>query len=276
MKKNIYLNYILIILVLFGFSSCVQQKQIAYFQKALNEADTIAVAKAYVPRIQAGDILSIYIGSLNPAASSFFNPYSTAPLNTEATNQANGFNGATEAPSSMLTQNAAPSFLVDSAGMIELPLIGTIKLAGLTTSQARDTIKSHLKKLLKEPTVNVRFLNYRISIMGEVLHPSVYIIPNETITITEALSLAGDMTIYGKRDNVLVIRSVDGKKVVGTVNMNNRNIFNSPFYYLHANDIVYVQPGKGRIAETDKIYQILPTLLSALSFISIIFVYSKK
>jgi polysaccharide export outer membrane protein len=112
--------------------------------------------------------------------------------------------------------------------------------------------------------------------MGEVLHPSVYIIPNETITITEALSLAGDMTIYGKRDNVLVIRSVDGKKVVGTVNMNNRNIFNSPFYYLHANDIVYVQPGKGRIAETDKIYQILPTLLSALSFISIIFVYSKK
>ncbi|HVS93669.1 MAG TPA: hypothetical protein VHE59_16635, partial [Mucilaginibacter sp.] len=127
-----------------------------------------------------------------------------------------------------------------------------------------------------EPTVNVRFLNYKISVLGEVLHPSVYVIPNESITLPEALSLAGDMTIFGRRDNVLVIRDEEGKKVFGRIDLTTRDVYNSPFYYLHANDVVYVEPSRGRIAQTDKIYQILPIVLSALSFIAIIFVYSKR
>jgi polysaccharide export outer membrane protein len=108
------------------------------------------------------------------------------------------------------------------------------------------------------------------------MRPSVYVIPNETITLPEALGLAGDMTIFGKRDNVLVIRDTNGKKEFGRVNLNNRDLFSSPYYYLHANDVVYVEPSKGRIAQTDRTYQLLPVILSALSFLSIIVIYSKK
>jgi polysaccharide export outer membrane protein len=270
MKKNIYLNIFLFLSVVIALSSCVSQKQIAFFQKGLNEADTINLAEAYVPKIQPGDILSIPISSLNPAASSFFNPYSTMPIPIDGTTS-----GAANNTQS-LTQAAAPGFLVDANGIIEMPLIGSVKLAGLRTSEARDTIKNRLKLYLKEPTVNVRFLNYKISVMGEVLHPSVYVIPNEKVTLPEALSMAGDMTIFGKRDNVLIVRDNNGKKEFGRVNLNTREVFSSPFYYLHSNDIVYVEPSKGRTAQTDKTYQILPILLSALSFLSIIFVYSRR
>jgi polysaccharide export outer membrane protein len=277
MRKTICLPpFLLFIIIFFSLSSCIQQKQIAYFQKAANGSDTVAVAKAYVPKIQPGDILAIPVGSLSPLASSFFNPYSTMPVTTENP-QAGGQNG--NSPTGIttpLTQSSAPGYLVDASGNIEMPLIGSIKLAGLTTSEARDTLKNRLKYYLKEPTVNVRFLNYKISVMGEVLHPSVYVIPNETITLPEALSLAGDMTIYGVRNDVLVIRDENGKKVFGHVNLNSREVYNSPYYYLHANDIVYVEPGKGKIAQSDRTYQILPIILSALSFISIILVYSKR
>jgi polysaccharide export outer membrane protein len=270
MKKFLYLNIFVVQAVILTLTSCVSQKQITYFQKGVNQPDTIAVAKAYIPKIQPGDILAINIGSLNPAASSFFNPYSTMPLGTDANDAA-----ANGTPSSLvLNQSASPNYLVDADGSIELPLIGNIKLSGLSTSEARDMIKNSLKTYLKGPTVNVRVMNYKISIMGEVAKPSVYVIPNEKITLPEALSLAGDMTIFGKRDNVLIIRDNDGKKEFGRVNLNSREVYTSPYYYLHNNDVIYIEPNGGRIAQTDKTYQILPIVLSTLSFIVIIFSYT--
>ena len=276
MRKNIYLNIFLFLTVIFCSSSCVNQKQIAYFQKTANQRDTIEVSELYVPKIQSGDILSIYVGSLNPLASSFFNPYSTSPVVND--DNSNGVNGSKtpNSGSAALSQSSAPGYLVDAAGTIELPLLGSIKIAGLTTSQARDILKERLKAYLKEPTVTVRFLNYKISVMGEVAKPSVYVIPNETITLPEALSLAGDLTIYGKRENILIIRDANGKKEFGRIDLNSRELFSSPYYYLHANDVVYVEPNKGKIAQSDKTYQLLPIVLSALSFITIILVYSKK
>jgi polysaccharide export outer membrane protein len=281
MKKTICQYIFLPFIVIFCLSSCVQQKQIAYFQKALNQSDTIAVAQAYIPRIQPGDILSIPIGSLNPVASSFFNPFSTMPVTTDnvatsASPTAGGNATSTSVTSPSLVQSSAPGYLVDANGNIEVPVVGTVKVAGLTTIAARDTIKKKVGQFLKDPTVFVRFMNYKISVLGEVNHPSVYVIPNESITLPEALGLAGDMTIFGKRENVLIIRDENGKKVFGRVNLNGRDLFDSPYYYLHANDIVYVEPSKGRIAQTDKVYQILPIVLSALSFIAIILTYSKK
>jgi len=275
MKKTICQYILLPFIIIFCLTSCVQQKQIAYFQKALNQSDTIAVAQAYIPKIQPGDILAIPIGSLNPVASSFFNPFSTMPV-TQDNNSTSTQSTAAVNAAPALSPTVASSYLVDAEGKIELPLLGIIKIAGLTTSAARDTIKNRLKYYLKDPTVNVRLLNYKISVLGEVARPSVYVIPNETITLPEALSLAGDMTIFGKRDNVLVIRDVNGKKEFGRVNLNTREVYNSPYYYLHSNDVIYVEPSKGRIAQTDKTYQILPIVLSALSFLSIIFVYSKR
>ncbi|MGZ3766946.1 MAG: polysaccharide biosynthesis/export family protein [Mucilaginibacter sp.] len=275
MKKTICQYILLPFIIIFCLTSCVQQKEIAYFQKAVNQSDTLAVAQAYRPKIQAGDIVDIKVGSLNPAASSFFNPYSTMPLNTDATD-INGSSANGTAPAQSLSQAAAPGYLVDADGTIDYPLLGTIKLAGLTTTDARDTIKNRLKHYLKGPTVNVRVMNYKISVLGEVTKPSVYVIPNERITLPEALSLAGDLTIYGRRNNIMIIRDVDGKKEFGKVNLNSRDLYNSPYYYLHNNDIVYVEPGKGKAAQSDKIYQILPIILSALSFLTIIVTYTRK
>ncbi|WP_454801147.1 polysaccharide biosynthesis/export family protein [Mucilaginibacter phyllosphaerae] len=269
MKKNIYLNVFLFIGLTISLASCVNQKQVAYFQKGLNGSDTINLAQTYIPKIQPGDILSISVSSLNPAASSFFNPYSAIPANTPDNSISQGL----VAP---LTQTTPLGYLVDPKGFITIPLLGDVKAQGYTTTDLRDTIKNKLKSFLKEPTVNIRFLNFKISVMGEVARPSVYVIANEKVTIPEALSMAGDMTIFGKRDNVLVIRDNNGKKEFGRINLNTRDVYTSDFYYLHSNDIIYVEPSKGRIAQTDKTYQILPIILSALSFLSIIFVYSRR
>ena len=274
MKKSFY-QYFLIPVAIFCLSSCVQQKQIAYFQKVEGQSDTLAVAQTYTPKIQPGDILDIKVGSLNPLASSFFNPFSTMSVNPDL-NETNAQAANGIAPTPSLSQSAAPGFLIDSDGTIDYPLIGNVKLGGLTTAAARDTIKNKLKRYLKEPTVTVRVLNYKISVMGEVVRPSVYVIPNERITLPEAISLAGDLTIYARRDNIMVIRDVDGKKEFGKVNLNSREVYNSPYYYLHNNDVVYVEPGKGKAAQSDRIYQILPIILSALSFITIIVTYTHR
>ena len=261
MKKNIYLNVCFVISIIL-ITSCTSQKEIVYFQKGVNQSDTMNVSQVYVPKIQPGDILSIPVSSLNPAASSFFNPYSNvAPATPDP--------GALNITPSL---SAANGYLVDASGLIEFPIIGSIKVGGLTTSEARDTIKNKLKvTYLKEPTVSVRFLNYKISIMGEVARPSVYVIPNEKVTLPEALSMAGDLTIYAKRENVLIIRdNVDGKKEFGRVNLNNREVFNSPYYYLHSGDVIYVEQGKGKAAQSDQAYRVLPIILSAITVIGLL------
>ncbi|WP_214073676.1 polysaccharide biosynthesis/export family protein [Mucilaginibacter sp. dw_454] len=271
MKKILPINLFFYLIVGAFLTSCVTQKRITYFQKNIGGHDTMNVAQAYVPKIQQGDILSITVGSLNPAASSFFNPFSSVPVGAD--NLAGGGSGGLS--NGVQTATNASGFLVDSAGIVELPLIGAIKVAGLTTSTARDTIKNRLKIYLKEPTVNVRFLNYKISVIGEVTKPSVYVIPNERITLPEALSIAGDLTPFGRRDNILVIRDVDGKKVFGHVDLSTREVYNSPYYYLHANDVVYIEPSKDRTEQASIAFRIIPIALSAISVLVIALYYSK-
>jgi polysaccharide biosynthesis/export protein len=269
MRRNTYLYLFIIQAMILGLSSCVNQKKIAYFQKAPNQSDTIQVVQAYVPKIQPGDIIDVNIGSLNPIASSFFNPYSSTPVNTDNLSAESGANSA------KTMNTSAPGFLVDSSGMIEIPVVGLVKVAGLNTSQARDLIKKRLTQYLKEPTVNVRFLNFKVSIMGEVVHPSVYIIPNERISLPEALSMAGDLTIYGRRDNILIVRDDNGKKEFARVDLSSREVFTSPYYYLHSGDLIYVEQAKQRIATGDIAYRIIPIVISTLTLLTLIYIRVK-
>ncbi|MCO5949284.1 polysaccharide biosynthesis/export family protein [Mucilaginibacter flavidus] len=264
MRRKQYLKIFLFLAFIIGATSCADQKKYIYFQKNPGQSDTIDVAKAYIPKIQPGDLLSIYNTSLNPAASSFFNPLSGASSATD-----NSASTSNSGASPSLAQPSANGLLVDAAGSVEIPIIGLVKVGGLTTSEARDTIKNRLKFYVKEPTVNVRFLNYKISVMGEVNHPSVYVIPNEKVTLPEAISMAGDLTIFGKRENVLVIRDNNGKKEFGRVNLNTREVFTSPYYYLRSGDVVYVEQGNGKIAQSDNTYRILPIVISALTLVAL-------
>ncbi|MBB6110787.1 polysaccharide biosynthesis/export family protein [Mucilaginibacter lappiensis] len=259
MIKNSFLKIFLAIVSVILISSCSNEKKLVYFQKTKGFTDTLDLAKVYIPKIQPGDILSIYVNSLNPEASSFFNPYSVSASSGGTSSASSG--------SAVLSQSAAPGYLVNSSGVIQLPLIGNLKISGLSTTQASDTIKVLVSKYLKEPTVNVRFLNYRISVLGEVAKPSIYTIPNEMITLPEALSLAGDLTVFARRDSITIVRDMNGKKVFGNVDLRGRDVFNSPYYYLHANDVIYVKTGKAKAQSIDRTYQVIPIVVSLLTLI---------
>lgn len=276
MKKSHHLPLLLLFLSFtIILTSCVDQKKYIYFQKQANQSDTISVAQAYIPKIQPGDVLSIYVNSLNSAASSFFNPFSgsgaAAATDLATSSSGAGVQGAAQAAQSQ--PNAG--FLVDANGTIEFPLLGQVKVGGLTTAEARELIKKKLEFYTKEPTVNIRFLNYKISVMGEVARPSVYVIPNERVTLPEAISMAGDLTPYAKHENLLVIRDNNGTKEFGRVNLNSRDIFTSPYYYLHSGDIVYVEQTKTKAQQNDPTLRLLPIILSSLAALFLI-IYRAK
>ncbi|WP_128547765.1 polysaccharide biosynthesis/export family protein [Larkinella soli] len=256
MKKTL-LKISTLMLVIYLATACGSTRKLTYFQSETAEGDSLTVAKPFIPIVQSGDVLSVQISSLNNKASAYFNPYSFITAQTQASSE-----------TAHLAQ--APGYLVARDGSIQLPLVGKIVVAGLTTDQVGELITESLKDFLKEPTVSVRNLNFRISVMGEVVRPSLFTIPNEQITLPEALSLAGDVTIYGRRENILISREANGKRVFARIDLTRRDIFRSPYYYLRPNDIVYVEPSKARVATVDRSSQILPIVLSALSFIAII------
>ena len=226
--------------------ACSSSKKLVYFQGTTTGEDTVAILQPYIPTIKAGDVLSIQVSSLNPEASAFFNTVSTT----------------TNAATNTIANPLAPTsgYLVANDGSIKLPIVGRITVGGLTDDQTSDLISKKLAPYLKEPTVNV----------GEVARPSLFTIPNERITIPEALGLAGDLTLYGRRDNVLIIREEDGKRVFTRIDMTKRTAFQSPYYSLHPNDIVYVEPSKTRAVSVDKTFQLAPIVLGVLSLVAII------
>jgi polysaccharide export outer membrane protein len=226
--------------------SCITPKDITYFQDVSDSLSSQQISKQFEAIIQPGDILSIHVSSLSPEASSFFNVIG------ESSNQ-----------------EVANTYLVNASGMVEMPLIGSIQLGGSTTEQAISSVKNKLEKYLINPSVNLRIRNFKVTVLGEVQNPGVYTIPNEKVTLIEALGLAGDLTIFGKRMNVLIIREQRGERKFMRVDLTSKTFFDSDYYYLHSNDIIYVEPGKGTIANADLIYKILPIIFSGLSTIAL-------
>ena len=166
----------------------------------------------------------------------------------------------------------AVGFLVSEQGFIQYPVLGSIKADGLTKSELTKYIHDQLeqRKLLVDPVVSIRFLNYRVTVLGEVNRPTVVNVGNEKITIMEALGLAGDITVFGRKENVLLIRETDGVRTVKRLNLNSKEIFSSPYYYLRSNDMVYVEPNKAKVAATDRTRQTIPIILSSLSLLVIV------
>ena len=259
MNYYVYLRKFLIFLSLTVLiTSCVSRKDVTYFQAASLEKDNEVreLQSKYIAKIQPGDILQIIVSSLSPEASAMFNPF-PPQINTYQNSQTNNL-------------PPANGYLVDPQGDITLPLVGKVQLKDLSTTAATELITDKLNKYLQQPTVSMRILNYKVSVMGEVNRPSVYTIPNEQITLPEALSLAGDLTIYGMRNNIMVIRETDGKREFARVDLTRRDLFSSPYYYLHANDVVYVEPTKGKVTSSDRTIQLAPIVISGLSLLTVL------
>lgn len=244
------------IAIIGGTTSCVSPKSIVYFQGDSVRYSSQEITQKYIPKIQPSDILSIIVGSLNTEANEVFN--TPNQFTTASTNYSNT-GGARIQPL---------GYLVDSDGQIEIPLVGKLKVAGLRTTDAADTIRVRLQSFLKEPSVIVRNLNFKVSLLGEVKLPAVYVIPDEKITLPEVLSLAGDLTIYGNRSNVMIIREENGKREYARLDLTSREVFNSPYYYLHKNDVIYVEPVKAKMLDTDSRIRTVPLIVTIVGGIS--------
>lgn len=235
-----YFSFLYLIVCVLFLSACGSYQKVPYFQD-LNRSKIVnqEISNYSALTIQSADILKIGVSSLNPQAW----------------------------PDSSQHELG---YLVDQKGEVRIPLIGNMKVAGLSTSEASEQIQKKLLTYLKEPTVNVRLANFKIAVLGDVGKPDVYKVQSERITITEALSMAGDLNITAKRNNVLLVREIDGKREFITLNMNKAEIFTSPYYYLKNNDVVYIEPDKTKYAAVDRGYRTASLALSAASIIAII------
>ncbi len=161
---------------------------------------------------------------------------------------------------------ASKGYLVDKDGFIDYPVLGKVKVVGLTLRQVKDLMAKRLEDFVKEPVVEARIINYRITVLGEVGAPGTIIAPNHKINILDAIALAGDMPITGRKDNVLIIRETEGRREYARLNLNSKNVFQSPYYYLKQNDVIYVEPTKVRRQESNEFLRFyLPTFTSLLS-----------
>lgn len=238
-------------------SSCNTTREAVYFNGVGNKVIPEHIQNLE-PVINSNDLLSIYVNSLNPAASEIFN--ASNPSTTRISNAA-----ATSTVSPVL------GYLVDQDGYVLLPFLGNVKAAGLTKKEFQEKVKRELveKKFLVDPIVDVRYLNYKVSVLGEVARPSVLTIPNEKVTLLEALGLAGDLTIFASRNNVLLIREENGAKKLVRIDLTSDEIFTSPYYYLKSNDIIYVEPNKTKIQNASSTRLWLPVVFSGLTVLII-------
>ncbi|WP_246197709.1 polysaccharide biosynthesis/export family protein [Chitinophaga agrisoli] len=238
-------------------TSCAAPKNTLYLENIRDT--TFAVSGNFEPLIQKNDVLQINVSSLNPEDAVIYNASNTVVPG--------GGGGGTSGSSAALG-----GFLVDQQGMLQYPVLGPIKAEGLTKKGLTDYIRGQLvdRKLLVDPVVSVRFLNYRVTLLGEVTRPTVVNVTNEKISILEAIGMAGDITVYGKKENVLLIRDQEGQRLIKRLNLNDKNILASPYYYLQSNDIVYVEPNKAKQFTGEKSRVVLPIIFSGLSLLVII------
>jgi polysaccharide export outer membrane protein len=231
MKNNFLKNITVISVFILLTSSCGSKKNVVYLQKK-NAGNIETKISNYEPILQADDILLIIISAENPEVA--------APYNVNLSN----IQSSQMSPTNPL---GLQSHLIDKQGNIDFPLLGKIKLMGLTRIQAIQKIEALLNNHIKDPNVYMRILNFKVSVIGEVNKPGTFPIQSERITLLEALSLAGDLTIYGNRNSILIIREKEGLKIIEKVDITKIDFINSPYYYLCQNDQIYVSPNKTKI-----------------------------
>ena len=230
--------------------SCATKDDVVYFN-GMNSTDNSIGLDSYSPTYHIDDELVIIVNALDSEAARPFNK-SSVSVSLDILD-ARG-------------RERIQTYRVDPDGNVNFPVLGKLKMAGLNRAQATQMLQEKLAVYIKDPIVDIETVNYRITVLGEVNRPGTFTATNERITLVEAISLAGDMTIYGERENVLVIQDYDGKKTYTRVNLKSDELFNSPVYYLSQNDVVYVEPNKTR-AKNSSIGAQTGVLLSAFGLL---------
>jgi polysaccharide export outer membrane protein len=226
MKNQYSISVLLLLFLVFIISSCASKKEVVYFQNA-SSFETLVNKNDFSTKFKVDDLVSIYISTLDSEAS--------VPFNL--------FRGASEGG----IRAEQVDYLVDQNGEIDFPIVGKLKIAGLSPEEVRVYLRAKLSDYLKDPIINIRLRNFTVTILGEVNRPGTYPVNGERITILEALGLASDLTIKGMRKNVMVIRDFDGTKVYTRIDLTKKEAMSSPVYYLTQNDVVYVEPNQSAV-----------------------------
>lgn len=247
-------------------TSCRSTEEIAYIHDAPRDS-ALAISGQFSKGIQANDLLSIYVESETPE--------STIQFNQETNKIATSSSGAIMNPG---TNSGVTGYLVNHDGDIIFPVLGKIHVLGLTHNDLAALIETRLVQEghIKDPKVTVKLMNFKVSVLGDVTRPGQLVIDGERLTIFEALSMVGDLTIYGQRQNVTIIREENGVRTIGELDLSSKDVFNSPYYYLHQNDVVYVEPNMRRkkTAERDPmVMSYISAGISVLSVLSSMFYY---
>lgn len=226
------LSLLFYVALIFSAGSCVSGKKITYYQNMQALEKEAAEAKKSL-EIMPNDLLTISVSADNIE--------SVQPFNLPVVGMPNVAD-----PTRVSGQPQLQTYLVDSEGKIQFPVLGTLEVAGMTRQQLSETLEEKISAYVQNPIVNVRIANFQVTLLGEVNRPGTYSIPDEYLSLNKALGFAGDLTIYGKRDNVLIIRETKEGKIYKYVDLTDSNLLNSPFYYLQQNDVVYVEPNSAQ------------------------------
>jgi polysaccharide export outer membrane protein len=257
MKKNkLTPFFILPIVFMFVLNSCKIREKMIYFNKESKDSTFTTSNLNFSPKLKIDDFISINISDADLETVALFN------VQSNSTQQ-----------SSYISGNSATSgYLIDRNGEVNLPVIGRVNLVNLFREEAVLLIEEKLKIYLKNPVVQLQILNYKITVLGEVSSPGTFRIPNERITILEAIGLAGDLKISGLRRNILVVREENGLRKEYRVDLTSKKVFNSPVYYLHQNDVVYVEPNAAAITNSTFIKSNGALIISVTSLALSIFI----
>lgn len=269
-NQTICMKYTLpvILAAFFLLPACVSVKPVQYLER---RTDTTLVTEltAPIPTIQPGDLISVTVYSDNPAASALFNPGGGSPMNSIS-------GGGSQVGNSIAGMNAS-GYQVMQNGNIVMPGIGTVPVQGFTCQQLADSLTRYFseRNLLQNPACDVRYLSYKISVLGEVGHPGLFSVPANRVNVLEALGMAGDFTIWSVKDNVTVIREENGRKILGKIDLTSDQAFHSPFFNLRQNDIVMVDARKRKVQSMDQVnfryISVAATIVSTVGLIITIF-----
>ncbi len=255
MRKNLkcFLGLSLIIVFVFSISSCANSKKLSIFSGLQNDSSSIIQKNKNDNTIKSGDILQITVFCLDEETKRILNNLTTATVAGGSSN--------------------SPGYLVNDSGFIKFPMLGYVKCSGLLKEQLEEQIKTTLlaNKFVLDPIVTVRIANFKITILGEVNRPGVINIPNEKINIIEAIGLAGDLTIFAKSDNILLIREVNGKRIYKRFSLNDPDLFAKEFYNLQNQDVIYIEPTKKKAASLDRSGQFISLGLTAVNMFILIY-----
>ncbi len=258
--------FIFIAMTLQVYCSCATAYKPSYFMDVPGSVDTVVniVAPYNVPKIKTGDILSLNVVPIDQLSNIYQSPVSgTVSYSTQNLQISPPVSGS--------------GYTINKNGTIEAPLIGEVQLVNLTIDEAKEVLRGKYAVFYKSFTLNLNFLNHKITILGEVAKPGSFTIQTDQVSIFDALSLAGDITVFGKKDNVLLLRdSSNNKKHLVRLDLNSENILQSPYYYLKENDLIYVEPSKAKLASTDA-YRTrnLAIYATTLSFVLVVLFRSK-